>query len=150
MFLFSFLSKDSALEDRLLSLLKMILHERGQQSVEELRIYIDNLETANGSAWMQWEKLITLLNSLLSSVFPLSLFKALKLLFLPWWCCRHRCCSYFVFFTFLYSKDKLYSHGRIYFDFIWMGLFQVDHCGSVEEENLVCGVQIIGRQTVAF
>ncbi|VUZ57568.1 unnamed protein product [Hymenolepis diminuta] len=45
-----FISKDSTLEDRLLSLLKMILHERGQQSVEELRIYIDNLETANGSA----------------------------------------------------------------------------------------------------
>ncbi|KAM3183668.1 hypothetical protein ACTXT7_009897 [Hymenolepis weldensis] len=43
-----FISKDSTLEDRLLSLLKMILHERGQQSVEELRIYIDNLETANG------------------------------------------------------------------------------------------------------
>ncbi|VDN97596.1 unnamed protein product [Rodentolepis nana] len=45
-----FISKDDTLEDKLLPLLKTILHERGQQSVEELRLYIYNLETVNGSA----------------------------------------------------------------------------------------------------
>nr|CDS34040.1 Dentin sialophosphoprotein [Hymenolepis microstoma] len=45
-----FISKDGTLEDKLLPLLKTILHERGQQSVEELRLYIYNLETVNGRA----------------------------------------------------------------------------------------------------
>ncbi|KAM7539727.1 hypothetical protein Aperf_G00000024489 [Anoplocephala perfoliata] len=39
-----FISKDSELEEKLLPLLKKILHERGQQSIEELRVYIESLE----------------------------------------------------------------------------------------------------------
>ena len=39
-----YFSKDGELEERLLPLLKKILHERGQQSINDLRVYIDSLE----------------------------------------------------------------------------------------------------------
>ncbi|CDS39952.1 Dentin sialophosphoprotein [Echinococcus multilocularis] len=44
------ISKDNELEERLLPLLKKILHERGQRSIEDLRVYIESVENGNAGA----------------------------------------------------------------------------------------------------